>query len=179
MPKPTLGALNLSGATCLSRPASRSRSTVALIRRPSINPRRPRFWRPMTLLNSPFQTSLMAPRSLSPISLLHSLPETLVVALSSSLSGCHVDTPVLIRRLFIAPVASSAEAVEMDCERPLTLPENVGSDVARGIFGFMLPSIPRPPPAAMAVALKTAAAFRESSSACNRSTTASSRPSTL
>jgi len=57
------------------------------IRRPSMRPLRPLFCKPMTLLRSPDHTSRPAPRSLSPRSELHSLPLTLVVALSSSLGG--------------------------------------------------------------------------------------------
>jgi hypothetical protein len=54
-----------------------------------------------------------------------------------------------------------------------------GSRLPTKKLGFRDPSIPRPPPAAIAVALNTAAAFLLSRRACRRSTTASRRPSIL
>src|SRR5690348_15585574 len=60
----------------------------SLILLPSISPRNPLFCSPITLLSSPAQTSCrLPPLSLSPSSLLHSLPLALVVADSSSASG--------------------------------------------------------------------------------------------
>ena len=88
---------------------------------------------------------------------------------------------MLIRR---SPIPLDMLVADEPCRiRPFIHPSDVPfsdmSSVASKKLGFIVLSIPRPPPAAMAVALNTAAALRESSSVCRRSTTASRSPSTL
>src|SRR5687767_10074889 len=134
------------------------------MRRPSINPRRPLFCSPMTLLSSPFHTGLRS-RSFSPppSELLHSDPLTLPEADSSPLDGRFGCTLVLICRdsLWLSPsemkdpfaVVPAKEKSEADVGEP------IGSRLPTKKLGFKEPSIPRPPPAAIAVALNTAAAF--------------------
>lgn len=144
----------------------------------------------MTLLKSPVQISLPDPRSLSPSSdALHSLPLTLAVALNSSLLGLAPATEVLMLspvppRLALdsdpatlpAVVVPAAPADAPGSAEPLPPNPSSPTDVGKKL-GLRVPSIPRPPPAAMAVALKTAAALRLSRRPWRRSTTASRRPS--
>lgn len=134
--------------------------------RPSIRPRRPRFCRPMTLLNSPFQT---APFSLSlpPISEPHSEPLALADDDSSPLAGRVEAAPELMVRVAVREATSEEKeplAVDPTNEKsPEVAGEPMGSRLSTKKLGFKVPSIPRPPPAAIAVALKTAAALRLSS----------------
>jgi hypothetical protein len=136
----------------------------------------------MTLLSSPFQTT--PSRSLSPISDPHSDPLALVDAEISPLderAGCCIPGA----RLKLAVREARSDEKESLAVVPLREKSDVdtgdptGSRLPTKKLGFRDPSMPRPPPAAMAVALNTAAAFLLSSKACRRSTTASRRPSIL
>jgi hypothetical protein len=155
-----------------------------------MSPRNPRFCNPMTELNSPPHTSLGAPLlaappvfSDSPNSEPHSELLMLAVALSSSLGGRPVcgDTAVLICR-------PALDDVRSNISRPFWAPcpfgepsDSIGARLEGSVrtkeFVFRIPPMPRPPPAAMAEALKTAAAFLESRKPWRRSTTDSRRPS--
>ena len=139
----------------------------SLIRRPSIKPLKPRFCRPMTLLSSPFQMNRSP--SLPPTSDPHSDPLRLVDAEISPLCARPDRTLVLMLR----PPAAAARSDEKDSfavvppreKSEVEVGDPIGSRLPTKKLGLRDPSMPRPPPAAMAVALNTAAAFLLSSRA--------------
>lgn len=141
---------------------------LSLILLPSISPRNPRFCSPITLLSSPLHTKFSL--SLPPISEeLHSEPLWLVVADSSSLGGRLGCCTFVLRlrpsvRAWISEEKLSLAPWPKE-KSDVAVGEPTGSRVPTKKLGLSDPSIPRPPPAAIAVALNTAAAFRLSSRA--------------
>lgn len=182
MPKPTLAP---------SIPSLRPRS---LIRLPSINPLSPLFCNPTTALRDPFHTSLSPPAKLRELrlcslSLILFAVAALAGMLSSSVdSSVSVVWPGLIVLRVPLPFAMSVSIRKP--EAPRVTPFIKPSMPARlAVRTGKVPSLcaawaeanltPSPPPAAIAAALKIAAALRPSSDSCKRWMTASKSPSTL
>ena len=175
---------------------------LSLNLRPSIRPRRPLFCNPITELVSPIhacRSSLCFPASCSlllacPVAS-ESVCEKLVavdadVAVEAESSESAFSWPCWCRPFVAAVLLPSEVLIRRPGFFPLrvratiptsALPSEVPcASLSRRCRYARVPSTgwprPRPPPAAMADALNTAAAFLPSRTSCKRSTVASSKP---